>query len=198
MRRMFAPVAVAVGLAVMACHTITEDLPSRPSPVQVGAPGSIPVIVIPLPELTPNPTVVPSPSSPNAPAPTPRPTATPDSGGGGGGGGEPPVTNTSPVSRLGASVYFVECGGVPLPGTGHATSAPVGCRVHLDCTPKDSSNSPTNPRGTPRWTFTNTGIIEIGTGNPFNPVITGKGAGHVDMFAEVDGVRSDTFGIDFH
>lgn len=191
-----AAMAVA-GLAVMACHTITEDLPNRPSAVQV-APGSIPVVVVPIPQLTPDPTVVPSPSSPNAPAPTPRPTATPDNGGGGGGGGEPPTTNTSPVARLGASVYFVECGGVPMPGSGRATEAPVGCRVHLDCTPKDASNSPTIPRGTPRWTFTNTGIIEIGTGNPFNPVITGKGAGHVDMFAEVDGVRSDTFGIDFH
>src|SRR5712691_3909081 len=93
MQRTLAPVVVAVvGLAVTACHTITEDLPNRPSPVQVGAPGSIPVVVVPIPQLTPDPTVVPSPSSPNAPAPTPRPTATPD--GGGGGGGEPPVTNT--------------------------------------------------------------------------------------------------------
>ena len=199
MRRPFAVAAsvAVVALAVMACHTITEDLPNRPSPVQVGAPGSVPVIVIPIPQLTPDPTVVPSPSSPNAPAPTPRPTATPDNGSGGG-GGEPPTTNTSPVARLGASVYFIECDGLPMPGSGRATEAPVGCRVHLDCTPKDSSGSPTIPRGTPQWTFTNTGIIEIGTGNPFNPVITGKAAGHVDMFAEVDGVRSDTFGINFH
>ena len=200
MRRTFsvtAALAVA-GLAVVACHTITEDLPNRPSPVQVGAPGSIPVVVVPIPELTPDPTVVPSPSSPNAPAPTPRPTATPDNGGGGGGGGgEPPVTNTSPVARLTASVYFVECGGVPLPNSGHASTAAVGCRVHLDCTPKDAGNSPTNPRGTPHWTFSNTGIIEIGAGNAFNPTITGKGAGHVEMHADVDGIVSNSFGIDF-
>jgi hypothetical protein len=191
------PLAVAAGLAVLACHTITEDLPNRPTPVQVSAPGSTPVVVVPIPQLTPDPTVVPSPSSPNAPAPTPRPTATPDGGGGGGGGGEPPVSNTSPVARLTASVYFVECGGAPMPNSGHASSAPVGCRVHLDCTPKDASNSPTNPRGTPHWSFSNTGIIEIGAGNAFNPVITGKGAGHVDIQADVDGIVSNSFGIDF-
>jgi hypothetical protein len=152
-------------------------------------------VVVPIPQLTPDPTVVPSPSSPNAPAP--RPTATPDSGGGGGGGGEPPVTNTSPVAKLTASVYFVECGGVPLPNSGHASTAPVGCRVHLDCTPKDASNAPTNPRGTPQWTYSNTGIIDIGSGNAYNPTITGKGAGRVDIYAQVDGVVSNTFSIDF-
>jgi hypothetical protein len=201
MRRTLTPIVVmVVGLGVLACHTITEDLPSRPSSVQLGAPGSVPVVVVPIPQLTPVPTpsLVPSPSSPNAPVP--RPTATPDNGGGGGGGGgggEPPVSNTSPVAKLTASVYFVECGGAPVPNSSHAATAPVGCRVHLDVTPKDASNSPTNPRGTPHWTYSNTGIIEIGSGNAFNPTITGKGAGHVDMQADVDGIVSNSFGIDF-
>lgn len=183
-------VAVVVA-ALTACHTITEDLPSRPSPVQVGGPGSIPVIVVQIPVQTPTPPI-PSPSSPTAPAPNPRPTATPapdDS--------EPPVTNRSPVARLNANVYFVECGGAPLPNSSRATTAPVGCRVHLDCTPRDASNAPTNPRGTPRWTFTNMGLITVSGNSPFNPVITAKGAGHVDFYAEVDGVRSETKGIDF-
>jgi hypothetical protein len=193
MRRTTALAVVAVVVAALtACHTITEDLPSRPSPVQVGGPGSIPIIVVPIPVQTPAPIppAVPSPSSPAAPSPRPTATPPPDSG-------EPPTTNTSPVARLGASVYFVECGGVPVPGTSRARTAPVGCRVHLDCTPKDSSNAPTIPRGTPRWTYSNTGIIDIGGNSPFNPVITGKAIGCVDMFAEVDGVRSDTFGICF-
>src|SRR5437762_13059993 len=103
MRRTLAPMAVAfAGLAVLACHTITEDLPNRPSSVQVGAPGSIPVVIVQIPQQTPAPapSLPPSPSSPNAPIP--RPTATPDNsggGGGGGGGGEPPVSNTSPVTK---------------------------------------------------------------------------------------------------
>src|SRR5947207_4171841 len=157
MKRTWALLSVVAVLA--ACHTITEELPSRPS--SIDAPGSIPVVVIPIPILTPTP-AVPSPSSPIAPSPNPRPTADPNQGGGGG-GGEPPTTNTSPVARLGASVYFVECGGAPVPGSGRSGTAPVGCRVHLDCTPKDVSGSPTIPRGTPRWTFSNTGIMEIGT-----------------------------------
>ena len=101
------------------------------------------------------------------------------------------------MARLNASVYFVECGGVPLPGTSRATTAPVGCRVHLDATPRDANNSPTNPRGTPRWTYGNPGLITVAGNSPFNPVITAKGPGHVDIFAAVDGVTSNTFGVSF-
>ena len=35
-------VMAVAGAALMACHTITEDLPSRPTPVQVTG-GGIPV-----------------------------------------------------------------------------------------------------------------------------------------------------------
>jgi hypothetical protein len=196
MRRTLAMASLA-GLAagLTACHTITEDLPSRPS--SVIAPGSIPVVSVPLPALTPGP-IPPSPSSPIVPSPTPRPNPTPvPGGGGGGGGGEPPTTNTSPVARLNANVYFIECGGVPMPDSSRATTAPVGCRVHLDCTARDGSNAPTVPRGTPRWTYSNPGLITVSGNSPFNPVITGNGRGHVDFYAEVDGVRSETRGIDF-
>lgn len=197
MRRVTAAAIVGVAAAALtACHTITEDLPSRPSQVQVGGPGSIPIVVLPIPQLTPTPGVVPSPSSPAAPAPNPnpRPTANPDQGGGG--GGEPPTTNRSPVARLNASVYFVECDGAPVPGTSRATTAPVGCRLHLDCTARDGSNSPTIPRGNPQWTYSNPGLVTGGSSG-FNPVLTIRGAGHMDIYAEVDGFRSATFGIDF-
>jgi hypothetical protein len=193
MRRAMVSALVAIGAAALvACHTITEDLPSRPSQV-VGAPGSIPVIVVPIPALTPNPLPVPSPSSPIAPSPNPRPTAAPNEGGG---GEEPPTENRSPVARLNASVYFVECNGAPVPDTARATTAPVGCRLHLDCTPRDSSNVPTYARGTPRWTYSNPGLV-TGGNSGYNPVLTIKAAGHMDIYAEVDGVRSATFGVDF-
>jgi hypothetical protein len=184
-----AVLAVAVA-ALTACHTITEDLPSHPSPVQVGGPGSIPVIVVPVPQLTPTP-AVPSPSSPIAPSPNPRPTATPDNGGG---GGEPPVTNTSPVVKLNAHVYFIECDGAPVSGSGGASSGPAGCRIHFDCTARDSSNSPTVPRGTPHWTYSNPGLLDGGS-NGFNPVVIAKRSGCFDYYAEVDGVRSNTSGF---
>ena len=201
MRRVTASAIAGAGAAVLlACHTITEDLPSRPTQVAgVPGPGTIPVVVVPLPVLTPDPRSVPSPSSPLAPSPNPIPRtpATPvPGGGGGGGGGEPPTTNRSPVARLNASVYFVECNGAPVPGTSRATEAPVGCRLHLDCTARDVSNSPTIPRGNPQWTYSNPGLV-TGGNSGFNPVLTIRGAGHMDIYAEVDGFRSATFGIDF-
>jgi hypothetical protein len=97
---------------------------------------------------------------------------------------------------LNASVYFVECNGAPVPGTGRADTAPVGCRLHLDCTARDGSNSPTIPRGTPQWTYSNPGLVSGGNSG-FNPVLTIRGAGHMDIYAEVDGFRSATFGVDF-
>jgi hypothetical protein len=187
--RATAPVVLAVAAAALvSCHTITEDLPSHPSPVQVGGPGSIPVIVIPVPEQTPVP-VVPSPSSPIAPSPNPRPTATPDSG-----GGEPPVTNTSPVVKVNAHVYFIECDGAPVPGSGGADSGPVGCRIHFDCTARDATNSPTVPRGNPVWTYSNPGLVNGGN-TGFNPVVIAKAPGCFNYYAEVDGVRSGTSGF---
>jgi hypothetical protein len=200
MRRAAASAIVGAGaLALLACHTITEDLPSRPTQV-VGIPGPIPVVVVPLPTLTPVPGLPPSPSSPLAPSPNPnpRPTANPvpGGGGGGGGGGEPPTTNQSPVAKLNASVYFVECDGAPVPGSGRANTAPVGCRLHLDCTARDGSNSPTIPRGNPQWTYSNPGLVSGGSSG-FNPVLTIRAPGHLDIYAEVDGFRSATFGVDF-
>ena len=100
--------------------------------------------------------------------------------------------------RVGAGVYFVECNGEVVEGSRGATSAPAGCRVHLDCTPKDASNVPTNPKGTPYWNWSDPGLINITNNNPYNPAIVGKRPGHLDMSCSVDGVTSATFGIDFH
>ena len=68
-------VLAVAGATLVACHTITEDLPSRPSSIHVSG-GPIPVIVVPVPALTPQP-IVPSPSSPIVPSPQPRPQPTP-------------------------------------------------------------------------------------------------------------------------
>ena len=190
--RTLAVLAVA-GAALMACHTITEDLPTRATGIQVS--GPIPVIVVPVPVQTPLP-VVPSPSSPLIPSPQPRPAPTPVGGGdgGGGGGGEPPVTNRSPVAKVNAHVYFIECDGAPVPGTGGGNRSPVGCRIHFDCTARDSSNAPTVPRGNPVWTYSNPGLVNGGN-TGFNPVVIAKAPGCFDYYAEVDGVRSNTSGV---
>jgi len=185
-----AVLAVAGAALLMACHTITEDLPSRPTQVQVTG-GGIPTIVVPVPAQTPLP---PSPSSPIVTNPNPRPEPTPvggGDGGGGGGGGEPPVTNRSPVAKLNAHVYFIECGGAPVPGSGGSNKAPVGCRIHFDCTARDSSNAPTNARGTPVWTYSNPGLVSGGN-TGYNPVVIAKSQGCFSYYAEVDGVTSNT------
>lgn len=72
--------AMLVGLTVVACHTITEELPQERTPVTPVAVPTVPapVIVIPVPTVTP----VPAAPAPGNPTPS-----TPAPGGGGGGGG---------------------------------------------------------------------------------------------------------------
>jgi len=179
MRRAIAIVAVVLGSSA-GCHTITEDMPVRPTEVT----GSSTVVIIPKPTVTP----APDDNAPPRTDPAPNP--------GNGGGGEPPTTNRSPVVKLNAHVYFIECNGAPIPGSNEARTAPVGCRVHFDCTARDGSNNPTIPNGTPRWTYSNTGIL-TGGNSGFNPVVTATGRGCTDFYAAVDGVQSGTSSICF-
>jgi hypothetical protein len=95
------------------------------------------------------------------------------------------------VAKLNAHVYFIECGGGPVPGSGGANKAPVGCRIHFDCTARDSSNAPTNARGNPVWTYSNPGLVNGGN-TGYNPVVIAKSSGCFSYYAEVDGVTSNT------
>jgi hypothetical protein len=192
MRRiLLALVVVALGVG---CHTITEELPSRPDPIvtsggQPLVPPPAPVIVIPVPA-APVPDVV------NAPAPAPPN----NGGGGGGGGGNGQLTdNTSPVARLGAKVFFVECGGREIPGSEGSSDAQIGCRVHFDVTPKDAQNNMTQVRNTPRWTFSPAGIAGgIDSRTEFTATVPATGAGTLTAYCEADGVRSNDVRITFH
>jgi hypothetical protein len=68
--------AVLVGLTVVACQTITEELPQDPTPVTplTVPPAPAPVIVIPVPTVTPPPAApAPNTPAPNNPAPAPAP-----------------------------------------------------------------------------------------------------------------------------
>jgi len=181
----------AVGLFVVACTTITEELPTRPDPTKGGAnPVPFPVVVVPVPVPTPAdpapaPTANPSNPNPSNPNPTPPPSD---------GGGIPPdiPDNTAPVAKLGAKVYFVECDGVPVPGSEGSTEAQVGCRVHLDVTPKDANNKPTQAKHTPEWSFSNMSIISVTSSTTgFNPTFIAKAPGTVTASCEADGVRSN-------
>ena len=190
MRHLLRLVFLAVPL-VAACHTITEELPTRPSVAGSPLTGGIPIIQIPVPQQTPIPSpvaVTPTPTpkpAPPAATPAPEPTAPPS--------GE---KNMKPVARVACSVYFVECNGVIVPGSHGASETNVGCKVHLDATTKDANGEHTYRE--PRWVFSNPGMVEIQTSNAWNPAITGRGRHHQEMYAEADGVRCGSFGITFN
>jgi len=181
----------ALGLLVVACTTITEELPTRPNPTDVSGnkPAPVPVVVVPVPVPTP---AAPAPA-PNAPADPSNPNQNPPPPSDPGDGGIAPdiPDNTNPVAKLGAKVYFIECNGAEIPGSGGATEAQVGCRVHLDVTPKDANNKPTQVKHTPEWTFSNMAIISIPSTTGFNPAFVAKAPGTVTAYAEADGVRSN-------
>src|ERR1044071_7069046 len=181
MRPVFRLVFLVAPLAT-ACHTITEELPSRPSSVRSPVAGPIPVINIPVPKQTPipSPVVVATPTpNPKQPAatPAPDPTAPPNNS----------EKNRKPVARVACSVYFVECNGEIVPGSHHASETNVGCKVHLDATTKDANGEHTYRE--PRWVFSNPGMVEIQSSNAWNPAITGRARHHQDMYAEADGAR---------
>ena len=169
----------------MACQTITEEMPVRSTPVST---NPVPVVVVSIPIPVAAPTPAPTNTTP-APNPNPAPNNNPAPN-------HPPSDgfipdNNSPVTKLGAKVYFVECNGDMVEGSELATETNVGCRIHFDCTPKDSANAPTRSRGTPSWSFNNMSLIKAGKTVDFTPAVVAVKAGTLVAWAEVDGVRSN-------
>ena len=146
----------------------------------------------PLVSATPTPVAAaPSPTPAPTPTPTPVPEATPD----------PTLEindNDAPVVRVGAGVYYVECGSDHWENSRNAAEVPVGCRVQLDATAKDADNVPTNPRYPPEWWYSNPGALEVGGSNPMGPKITATTRHTQRINVWVDGVQSNTFTINFY
>lgn len=185
MRRTTLSGVLVVAAMLAGCQTITEEMPNEPTGGGPNGPNPVPVpvVVVPIPIPTPPPATPPPP----APPPVNTPPSTPSDPG----QGDVP-DNTNPVAKLTAKIFFVECFGqiVPYP------PAPVNCRVHLDVTPTDSGNRHTRARGTPQWTYTNRHLFTLSGNSPYNPVLDVKGAGFVDCYAEVDGIRSNTVSVE--
>src|SRR5687767_3962389 len=99
--------AVAV-VSMGGCQTLTEELPT-----QAPAVGLPPIPVLP-PVVQPVPIPEPQPPSGGAPPPGPSMPVPPPSGGNP--GGQIP-NNNSPVTKVGAKVYFLECNGQEVPGS---------------------------------------------------------------------------------
>jgi hypothetical protein len=181
---------LAGGLLAAGCKTITEDLPTTPSTTV-----NVPIVTVPVP-IQVVPVQVPQPTTPT-PVPgnqSPAPNATPAPEGEGDGGPDIP-NNTNPVARVFAKVFFVECNGGPVEGSG--SEAPVGCRVHLDATPKDAGGRPTQARSTPQWSYSDRGLFDVAGNSAFNPVLTVKKTGSTSISCTIDGVRSNEFSIRF-
>lgn len=170
------------------CHTLTEELPSQPS-----TGGGLPPIPH-LPPPSPVPVPIPVPEEPSGGPPIQAPPPTSGDPGGDPGGQIP--NNFNPVARVGLKVYFVECGGVEVPGSENATSVQVGCRIHFDCTPRDAFNHPTQSQGAPNWTFN--GPVSAGNVHDFTPTVTALSAGGLTAFVTIDGVTSDTLHVQLH
>jgi hypothetical protein len=120
------------------------------------------------------------------PTPTPRPDT-----------GEDIPDNDAPVVKVGAKVFFIECDGVPVFGSENATEAAVGCRLHLDCTPKDAANKPTRAKGEPLWYLSNPSLVSGGNRSDYTPTFDIRQAGRLTLYVVIDGIRSNDVSIRF-
>jgi hypothetical protein len=129
----------------------------------------------------------PSPSVPaEEPTPVPTASATPPA--------DDPQPNRQPVVRVGARVYFVECQGQIVSGW-DSTEAAVGCRLHMDCTPRDAADQPTQATGAPSWHLSDPGLVLGGDRNSYTPAFTVARPGRLSLYVEIDGVRSNTLDV---
>jgi hypothetical protein len=134
---------------------------------------------------------LPSPSPAAAvPTPTPYPTPRPDTG-------EDIPDNEAPVAKVGAKVFFIECNGQDIPGTENAAEAPVGCRLHMDCTAKDAANNPTRAQGQPHWYLSDPQLVSGGRLNDYTPTFQIVGEGTLTLYVTIDGVRSNDVSVQF-
>ncbi len=94
----------AAALVLVGCHTITEELPTRPTaPPKAPASGVLKVSIpaIPIPTPTPKPSTTPTPAPGPGPTPTPAPAPTPPPSTGGCGNPLPP-----PVQRMNTKIHI--------------------------------------------------------------------------------------------
>ena len=170
---------LAAVLAAAACSR--ADRPVSPSEVVASASPSGAATA---------PTASPSPSpSPAAPAPLDEPAPAPS----------PDCIHASDhdVASVSLAVYFLECGGDRIPGSKDTTQVPVGCRVHLNATPRDGMGVPTCSRSWPVWQLGPPELVSNLAGETFTPAFTAQASGRLWVRCIVDGVRSDYLSLDF-
>src|SRR5713101_707356 len=167
------------------CQTITEELPTRPSPTKSPAAAPIPVVKIPVPVPTPAPAATPTPAA--SAAPTPAPAATPTT---------TPAPNAGSIDSIRVGFFGFKCDDgqiVPHNGWGQL---PKGCTGYLTATPKkkDNSDVPQNEHGSViSWRLrAGEGIVQVlppTFPNDFNKDLLGLKQGEFSLCATVKGVE---------
>jgi hypothetical protein len=129
-RWVFAVAALAFGYG---CQTITEEMPTRStplgatSPIVVVIPIGNPLAPLPGPAPTPAPAPAPAPKPAPAPTPNPAPTAT-------------PKPDAGAIDSIRVGFFGISCkNGKPEPRNGER-KLPVGCTGYVTATPKDKNN----------------------------------------------------------
>jgi hypothetical protein len=165
----------AAGLCAWAACGGSSSTPASASLTGTTAPAA--------PSPSPSATPTPAPASTPTPAPTEAPELT---------------DNDRPVDHIGAGLYYIDCNGEPVPNSRNAKEVPTGCRAHIDATPKDDLNVPTNPRYEPQWVYSSPDAIIIQGSNPYGPILTARRPHVQKIYLKVDGVESNTVSLTFH
>ena len=180
-------------LAAGGCQTITEELPTRPSPAKSPAAAPIPVVRIPVPVATPAPAATPTPAASATPSPapaaTPTPAATPMPA-------ATPAPNAGSIDSIRVGFFGFKCdGGQIIPHNGWG-QLPRGCTGYLTATPKkkDNTDVPQKEHGPDiSWRLrAGDGIIEVlppTFPNDFNKDLLGLKQGEFSLCATVKGVE---------
>jgi hypothetical protein len=180
--------AVVLLLAVGACSTIREEMPTSSSNVaNAPAPAPIPVVVVPVP--VPVPTSAPAPAPAPNPVPNPGPTNPNPAPAPPGGGGNGHTNN--PVTQVTAGVHSYLRNGKLVPTGG--TEFRVGDVIYLNCTPRDEGGSPTNIHGPLQaWFVSGDAAYNVTDTDTFNPDLHAHGPGKVNIACRVDNITSPT------
>jgi hypothetical protein len=187
-------IGVLAVLVAAGCHTITEELPSRSSPVN--APVTIPVVQIPVPVSTPLPAPTPTPKATPTPGPTPTPAPTP--------GPEAPTPTPTPppepradgIDSIRVGFFGFKCtDGQKVPNNGKR-ELPKGCTGYLTATPKKKDNTDVPPRDhgdNISWNLrAGNGVVQVlppTFPNDFNKDLLGLKVGEFSLCATVKGVE---------
>ena len=174
----------ALAASLIACQTITEEMPQQQ---QAGPTGpTVPVVVVPIAIPTPvaAPTAAPQPNpdpTPNAPSntnPTPRPTAAPPSGG------------SQTVSVTAGVHSYLHNGRL----VGHSsTTFNVGDVAYLNCTPRNAERQPAEKHGPLQgWFISGDAGYRVTDTDTFNPDLHTSAPGKVRIACKVDGITSPT------